>query len=80
MMWFRQIAQLSTTISQAHRATAFHCSFPVSMASGSSEPGSVYLLDLKLLLAFNTLAARALGLFSDRRITHLHVGHAEYWI
>ena len=24
MMWFRQIAQLSTTISQAHRVTAFH--------------------------------------------------------
>lgn len=24
MMWFRQIAQLSTTISQAQRATAFH--------------------------------------------------------
>jgi len=24
MMWFRQIAQLSTTISQAHKATAFH--------------------------------------------------------
>jgi hypothetical protein len=50
------------------------------MASGRSGPGSVYLLDLKLLLAFNTLAARALGLFGDRRITHLHVGHAEYWI
>jgi hypothetical protein len=25
MMWFRQMAQLSTTISHAHRATAFHC-------------------------------------------------------
>jgi hypothetical protein len=24
MMWLRQMAQLSTTISQAHRATAFH--------------------------------------------------------
>ena len=24
MMWFRQMAQLSTTMSQAHRATAFH--------------------------------------------------------
>lgn len=24
MMWFRQMAQLSTTISQAQRATAFH--------------------------------------------------------
>lgn len=24
-MWFLQMAQLSTTISQAHRATAFHC-------------------------------------------------------
>lgn len=24
-MWFLQIAQLSTTISQAHSATAFHC-------------------------------------------------------
>jgi hypothetical protein len=25
MMWLRQIAQLSTTMSQAQRATAFHC-------------------------------------------------------
>jgi len=25
MIWFLQMAQLSTTISQAHRATAFHC-------------------------------------------------------
>lgn len=24
MMWFRQIAQLSTTMSHAHNATAFH--------------------------------------------------------
>jgi hypothetical protein len=25
IMWFLQMAQLSTTISQAHKATAFHC-------------------------------------------------------
>ena len=25
MMWLRQMAQLSTTMSQAQRATAFHC-------------------------------------------------------
>jgi hypothetical protein len=25
MMWFRQMAQLSTTMSHAHSATAFHC-------------------------------------------------------
>jgi hypothetical protein len=25
MMWLRQMAQLSTTMSHAHRATAFHC-------------------------------------------------------
>lgn len=31
MMWFRQMAQLSTTISQAHRATAFHYILSVLM-------------------------------------------------
>ena len=27
MMWLRQMAQLSTTMSQAQSATAFHCTF-----------------------------------------------------
>lgn len=31
-MWFRQMAQLSTTISHAQRATAFHCSNQVLAA------------------------------------------------
>eukprot|EP00441_Pelagodinium_beii_P038150 CAMPEP_0197649184 /NCGR_PEP_ID=MMETSP1338-20131121/28202_1 /TAXON_ID=43686 ORGANISM="Pelagodinium beii, Strain RCC1491" /NCGR_SAMPLE_ID=MMETSP1338 /ASSEMBLY_ACC=CAM_ASM_000754 /LENGTH=52 /DNA_ID=CAMNT_0043223311 /DNA_START=248 /DNA_END=403 /DNA_ORIENTATION=- len=38
-MWFRQMAQLSTTMSQAQRATAFHflISNRFSPAAGSSE-------------------------------------------
>lgn len=36
---------------------------------------SVPLLDLKLLLALDTLAVGALGLLGDRRIAHLNIGH-----
>lgn len=35
------------------------------------------LLDLKLLLSFDTLAAGALTLLSDGRIAHLNVGHVS---
>lgn len=76
-MWFRQMAQLSTTMSHAQRATAFHCSFPVSMTPGGSQLATLYLLDLKFLLSLDTLAAGALALLSDGRIAHLNVGHVS---
>lgn len=45
MMWLRQMAQLSTTMSQAQRATAFHCiqvvsPCPVQKVSCKSWPCS----------------------------------------
>ena len=35
MIWLRQMAQLSTTMSHAQSATAFHYAVSVSIASGS---------------------------------------------
>jgi len=52
MMWLRQIAQLSTTISHAHKATAFHCN-DISLALAASLL-RIYLLDLKSLLPICT--------------------------
>merc|ERR1719251_392413 len=55
MMWFLQMAQLSTTMSQAHRATAFHfltsnlfLSFPATTPEplGCSESLSTSILQL----------------------------------
>eukprot|EP00401_Gymnodinium_catenatum_P061395 CAMPEP_0117506334 /NCGR_PEP_ID=MMETSP0784-20121206/25854_1 /TAXON_ID=39447 /ORGANISM="" /LENGTH=53 /DNA_ID=CAMNT_0005301803 /DNA_START=218 /DNA_END=375 /DNA_ORIENTATION=+ len=37
-MWLRQIAQLSTTMSQAHKATALH--FLISKRTSPGGPGS----------------------------------------
>ena len=78
MMWLRQMAQLSTTMSQAQRATAFHC-----IVSARSSDAMVswlpYLLDFELLLSFRHITACAsLGvLHLGRRsgIRHLDVGH-----
>lgn len=71
-MWFRQIAQLSTTMSQAQSATAFHC-LGVSIVSPATyvvPRKSSYLLDLELLLS------GAVSLLSrGRRVAHLDVGH-----
>ena len=52
--------------------------FPVSVCPGGSHPGTLYLLDLKLLLALDALAVRALSLLGDRRIAHLNIGHGGY--
>lgn len=43
MMWLRQMAQLSTTMSHAHSATAFHCRNQVSLTV-HSEPMTLPLL------------------------------------
>jgi hypothetical protein len=42
------------------------------------ESYGIPLLDLKLLLALDALAVRALSLLGDRRIAHLNVGHGGY--
>lgn len=41
MMWFRQMAQLSTTMSQAQRDTAFHYSTLVNTALGGRGGGDL---------------------------------------
>ena len=78
MMWLRQMAQLSTTMSQAQRATAFHCIVSVR-PSDAMVSWLPYLLDFELLFSFRNIAARAgLGvLHLGRRsgICHLDVGH-----
>jgi hypothetical protein len=53
IMWFLQIAQLSTTMSQAHRATAFHYRAVSISAAPCTEKASScsHLLHLKALLA-----------------------------
>lgn len=78
-MWFRQIAQLSTTISHAHRATAFHCLILVLSLKPSQED-SVYLLDLKTLLISRICAGTGLGClgFGCRSISHSNVGHVRW--
>lgn len=45
-MWFRQMAQLSTTISHAHNATAFHC-VELARAALVLEDDSACLLNLE---------------------------------
>lgn len=77
-MWLRHMAQLSTTMSHAQRATAFHWG-PVSSASARAATAA-YLLDLEaLLVAF--CAGAGLGGLRLRLggggggIGHVHVGH-----
>jgi hypothetical protein len=78
MMWLRQMAQLSTTMSQAQRATAFHC-IVSARSSDAMVSWLLYLLDFELLLSFRHITACAsLGvLHLGRRsgICHLDVGH-----
>lgn len=54
IMWFRQMAQLSTTMSQAQRATAFHLTLSIQR-SFSCVSVVKYLLDFKLLLVASVL-------------------------
>ena len=82
-MWFRQMAQLSTTISHAQSATAFHW----SSVSAGLNPGAgrevAHLLDLESLLSLLHLAitSRTSLLLDNRRgggrIGHIDVGHGR---
>lgn len=84
-MWLRQIAQLSTTMSHAQRATAFHYMSLKQMSASflvlkradfahmyvASDP---HLLDLEALLL---LAITTLLLVDDGCVGHLDVGHVR---
>jgi hypothetical protein len=82
MMWLRQMAQLSTTMSQAQSATAFH----YSNMSALLSPGmrlwcfTIYLLHLELLLSVDGITACAsfgiLDFGCSACIGHLDVGHS----
>jgi hypothetical protein len=81
MMWLRQMAQLSTTMSQAQRATAFHWSDMLARDHTAmrfiSQPA--YLLHLELLLSVDGITAcasfSALDFGCSACIGHLDVGH-----
>ena len=79
MMWFLQMAQFSTTMSQDQRATAFHLKGAKKsemIAPGSSEgqeggAPDTHLLDLETGLA----ASRRAGFRGSGGVFHIHVGH-----
>jgi hypothetical protein len=85
MMWLRQMAQLSTTMSQAQRATAFHWSITVLLSkpkimSRCESSVCTDLLYLETLLAI-TLGLDITTLLLDHsargagRIGHIDVRH-----
>lgn len=71
-MWFRQMAQLSTTISQAQRATAFHYCLGVSYCDLSMsmlwverrEVGSTFLTSKRFLSSPPDLPALVAAAFA----------------
>lgn len=75
MMWLRQMAQLSTTMSQAQRATAFHCFLSASLRSVHGLHNVTYLLDLEPFLPVR-ITARSLAL-DLWRICHFHIRHGD---
>jgi len=84
-MWLRQMAQLSTTMSHAHSATAFHWKVLVKCPGDGWLSCVAYLLDLEALLvtfsAGTSLGRLRLG---RGRVCHVNVGHnymvvSEWW-
>lgn len=75
MMWFLQMAQLSTTMSHAQSATAFH--YPSVSSERVCLVRDANLLDLKALLAVGGLGVTVSSLLDDaaRGIGHVDVGH-----
>lgn len=75
MMWLRQMAQLSTTMSQAQRATAFHYVQVVSTCpakDSAAKYSHAHLLNFEALLG---LDITALLLSHGGCISHVDVGH-----
>jgi hypothetical protein len=77
MMWLRQMAQLSTTMSHAQRATAFHCDL-LTWPRHLSRSVCTHLLDFEALLVA-VGASSSLGHLRLRwgRIGHIDVGHVR---
>jgi hypothetical protein len=75
MMWLRQMAQLSTTMSHAQRATAFHCDL-LALPRHLSRRVCTHLLDFEALLVAVS-AGSSLGHLRLRwgRIGHIDVSH-----
>ena len=76
MMWLRQMAQLSTTMSHAQSATAFHCALLACIPSCLPR-ACAYLLDLEALL-FGVAACTRLGrdlCLRRGRVCHVDIGH-----
>lgn len=63
MMWLRQMAQLSTTISQAQSATAFHCALLITSQSGLNLTRRLTFLTSKRFLSPLSALALALATF-----------------
>jgi hypothetical protein len=75
MMWLRQMAQLSTTMSHAQRATAFHCDM-LALSRDRFCSARTHLLDFEALLVAVSAGASLGHLRLCRgRIGHIHVGH-----
>jgi hypothetical protein len=75
MMWLRQMAQLSTTISQAQRATAFHYGV-LALLLMLSLSRDAHLLDFEALLVALSAGTGLASLRLRRgRICHVDVGH-----
>jgi len=84
-MWLRQMAQLSTTMSQAHSATAFHWEVLVKCPGAGWLSCVAYLLDLEaLLVTLSTGTGLGRLRLGWRRVCHVNVGHdymvvSEWW-
>lgn len=86
------MAQLSTTMSQAHSATAFHYITPTHKTRQRTRSLCVYvcisllvlrkthLLDLKLLLSVCCVAAAGTGFgLLGGCVGHFYIGHGSWW-
>lgn len=62
-MWLRQMAQLSTTMSQAQRATAFHCALLITSQSCLKRTRRLTFLTSKRFLSPLSVLAPALATF-----------------
>jgi hypothetical protein len=64
-------------MSQAQRATAFHCNGLSALHARRDHVLATvsYLLDLELLLSFRIATRTGFGVLQLRRIGHLDVGH-----
>jgi hypothetical protein len=84
IMWLRQMAQLSTTMSQAHKATAFHYQYGQGQWRSEDDHMEIvlisYLLDLEPLLPSTdgvSIGSRASLLRLDEWCSRWGIGHVN---